>query len=74
MPTWRTEASQLQRTTHIDNLQRNENGEIFIQGIQDNRAFTGVISEETGVLSVGIALEGQVVTIFGACTPLDSAE
>lgn len=69
-----TEASQLQRTTEIDTMHRNEEGEIIVQGIQGNRAFSAVISEGTGVLSVAIALEGQVISVFGACTPLESSD
>jgi hypothetical protein len=43
---------------------------IFIQGIELGRAFSVVVSEDTGRLSAVIAGQDLTISIFGACTPL----
>jgi hypothetical protein len=63
-----TEASGENRATQIKHLER-ENGLITLQGVEMGRAFSFVISEETGMLSIGVALDGGGVVGFGACTP-----
>lgn len=63
-----TEASGLNRTTPIKTIER-ENGLIFLQGVEGGRAFSFVIAEATGFLSVGVAAEGMAVAVFGGCTP-----
>lgn len=63
-----TEASGHNRSTPIKNLERDD-GLIFLQGIENGRAFSFVIVEETGMVSIAVAREGLAVTIFGACTP-----
>jgi hypothetical protein len=64
-----TKASGENRSTPIKNLIR-EGGQIFLQGLEGGRAFSFVINEESGLLSVGVAADGRVVSVFGACTPL----
>jgi hypothetical protein len=64
-----TKASGENRSTPMKTLER-ENGLILIQGIEQGRAFSFVISESTGMLSVAVARDGKVVSVFGACTPL----
>jgi len=64
-----TKASGQNRSTPIRNLVR-EGGQIFLQGLEGGRAFSFVIDEESGSLSVGVAADGRVVSVFGACTPL----
>ncbi len=54
-----TEASGESRTTTVKNVTRSD-GRIFLQGVDRGRAFSFVIDEETGFLTV---------TVFGACTP-----
>ena len=64
-----TKASGENRSTAIRNLVR-EGGQIFLQGIEGGRAFSFVINEESGLMAVGVAADGRVVSVFGACTPL----
>jgi hypothetical protein len=64
-----TAASGQSRTTPIEHLE-SENGVIALQGSENGRGFTFVITEETGQLTVAIATTGEAVIVFGACTPL----
>jgi hypothetical protein len=64
-----TKASGENRSTPIRSIQR-EGGQIILQGLEGGRAFSFVIDEASGLLSVGMAAEGRVVSVFGACTPL----
>ena len=63
-----TAASGENRSTPIRAIVRDD-GLIFLQGVEGGRAFSFVITEETGFLSVGVAAEGMAVAAFGACTP-----
>ena len=63
-----TAASGESRTTAIDRLTRMD-GQIFLQGIQGGVAFSIVIAELTGDLSLAMATDGETATGFGACTP-----
>jgi hypothetical protein len=67
-----TKASGENRATPIKNLIR-EAGQIYLQGLEGGRAFSFVINEESGLLSAGVATDGKVVSVFGACTPLAQA-
>jgi len=64
-----TEASGENRATPIKHLERTE-GQILLQGAEAGRAFSFVITEVTGRLSVAVAAEGQAVAVFGACTTM----
>jgi len=64
-----TAASGENRTTAIEHLTRRD-GRIVVQGFENGRAFSWVITESTGRLAVAVATEGRVVAVFGACTPL----
>jgi hypothetical protein len=64
-----TEASGENRSTPIENIER-EGGLVFLQGIENGRAFSFVIVEASGVVSVAVAREDVTVTVFGSCTPL----
>lgn len=64
-----TAASGENRATPITNVQRDD-GLIVLQGVEAGRAFSFVITEETGMVSVAVAREGLNVAIFGACTPM----
>ena len=66
-----TKASGENRTTPIKSLTR-EGGTIYLQGLEGGRAFSFVINEETGQMAAGVATDGKVVSVFGACTPLAS--
>ena len=65
-----TAASGENRTTPIDHLRRKE-GDIVFHGYEMGRAFSWVIDEASGRVTVAIATDGISVAIFGACTPLD---
>ena len=56
------------RTTPIKNIER-AGGIVFLQGAEQGRAFSFVIDEADGFLSVGVATEGMTLGAFGGCTP-----
>jgi hypothetical protein len=66
-----TEASGENRTTPAEFLRR-EDGVIVIQGMELGRAFSIVVSEDLGSMSASIAAEDLTVSVFGACTPLQT--
>jgi hypothetical protein len=68
-----TAASGENRKTPILHLER-EAGNIYIQGIERQRAFSIVVTEKTGTLTAAVAREDFVVTVFGACTPATGAK
>ena len=51
-------------------LERSD-GLVFMQGIENGRAFSFVVEEETGTLSAAVARTGITVSVFGACTTRD---
>ena len=65
-----TEASGQKRRTTANALERS-GGKIFMQGIDNGRAFSFVIEEDSGVLTAAIAQHGITVSVFGACTDAD---
>jgi hypothetical protein len=67
-----TAASGLNRETPIAHVSR-EDGTIVLQGFEMGRAFSLVITEQTGRLTAAVAREGRAVSVFGACTPLAGA-
>ena len=64
-----TKASGENRTTPIKNLERGD-GLIILQGAEAGRAFSWVITEETGLATISVAIDGRGVIVFGACTPM----
>lgn len=67
-----TAASRLNRTTAIEHLSRSD-GVIVFHGFEMERAFSWVISEATGRLTVAVATDGRSVAVFGSCTPMTDA-
>ncbi len=65
-----TKASDENRSSPIDTLQR-EDGKIILQGIEAGRAFSFVIDEFTGLVTVAVSRDGLSVSVFGACTDAD---
>jgi hypothetical protein len=65
-----TKASSENRETPILTLERSE-GLVFIQGIENGRAFSFVVEERTGIFSAAVARMGITVSVFGACTTRD---
>jgi hypothetical protein len=66
-----TQAAERLRQTPIRTLERG-NGEIYLQGVENARAFSFVIDEATGVASIAIAADGMTISVFGACTPVET--
>lgn len=62
-----TRASAERRTTPVASYVR-EGGKIYLQGMQYGRAFSFVIDEATGLVTVAVSRDGLSVSIFGACT------
>jgi hypothetical protein len=58
-----------QRHSPFTHLARAD-GRIFIQGMENDRVFSLVIAEDTGLASMALALDGTTISVFGACTPL----
>ena len=67
-----TKASGESRTTPIVNLKR-EDGQIVLQGYENKRAFSFVIDEKMGWMTVAVARRDVAVSVFGACTPKTGA-
>lgn len=65
-----TKASKLNRRTAFSTMIR-EGGRIYLQGVERGRAFSLVINEDTGKLTVAVSRDGLSVTVFGACTDAD---
>ena len=68
-----TKASGQSRTTPITNLQR-DGGQVVLQGYENKRAFSFLIDEKTGWMTVAVARRDIAVTVFGACTPKTAGE
>ena len=63
-----TAASGENRATAIEHLSRSD-GMIVFHGFEMGRAFSWVIDELSGRVSVAIAADGGAVAVFGTCTP-----
>ena len=62
-----TRASNLNRATTFNSVEKSD-GLIYLQGIEGGRAFSFVIDEASGRMTVSIARDGIAVSVFGACT------
>jgi len=62
-----TKVSGEKRESKVANLSR-VGGRIFLQGIENNGAYSLLIEEESGRFSAAIARDGITHTVFGACT------
>jgi hypothetical protein len=62
-----TKASEQTRTTAFSTVSRNA-GKIYLQGIENGRAYSFVIDEATGSMTVAVSRDGVAVSAFGACT------
>ena len=63
-----TRASGDDRSTPINSQQRTA-GYIYLQGVENGRTFSMVVSENTGDLTFVVATDGETATMFGDCTP-----
>jgi len=62
-----TKASRDNRSTAFSSVSK-EDGIIYLQGIEGGRAFSFVIEEAGGHMTVSVARDGISVNVFGACT------
>ncbi len=62
-----TKASGENRSTPIQTIKR-EDSVIFLQGVEQGRAFSYVIDKATGLVTVSVSRDGVTVSVFGACT------
>lgn len=65
-----TKASGLNRATSFSNMSRNE-GLVYLQGVEGGRAFSFVIDENSGRMTVAVSSDGLAVNVFGVCTGTD---
>jgi len=65
-----TRASGLNRSTDFSAATK-ENGLVYLQGMEGGRAFSFVIDEATGRMTVSVARDGISVSVFGVCTDAD---
>ena len=65
-----TEASGKKRTSSANFVERSGN-KVFMQGVDNGRAFSFVIEEESGTMTVAVAHHGITVSVYGACTDAD---
>jgi len=65
-----TKSSELNRSTGFDKVEK-EDGLVFLQGIEGGRAFSFVIDEATGRMTVAVSRDGFSVSVFGACANTD---
>jgi MinD superfamily P-loop ATPase len=65
-----TKASEENRKTAIANVSRTD-GFIYLQGVENGRAYSFVIDEQSGRATVAVSRDGLSVSVFGACTDAD---
>lgn len=63
-----TAANSEQRTTPIGNVERAD-GMIILHGQEMGRAFTMLMDEPSGRVTLATVRDSVVVNVFGACTP-----
>lgn len=62
-----TKASEQNRSTEFSYVGK-DSGLIYLQGMEAGRAFSFVIDEATGRMTVAVSRDGLSVSVFGACT------
>lgn len=65
-----TKASNQNRSTKFTSVEKVD-GLIYLQGIEGGRAFSFVIHEASGRMTVAVSRDGMSVGVFGACTDTD---
>ena len=65
-----TKASNQNRSTEFTSVEKLD-GLIYLQGVEGGRAFSFVIDEATGRMTVAVSRDGLSVSVFGACTDTD---
>ena len=64
-----TAANERPRASAFPHLKR-ENGVLYLQGMENGRAFTIVIVDESGDMSATISTPAANISVYGVCTPL----
>ena len=62
-----TKSSVRNRSTTFSSVAK-QSGVIYLQGMEGGRAFSFVVNEATGRMSVAVSRDGLSVSVFGACT------
>jgi hypothetical protein len=62
-----TSASDENLTTKIDSVKR-DGGLIVLQGYEEGRAFSMVITESSGFATMGVTVDDGGVVVFASCT------
>lgn len=65
-----TKASDEKRSTKFSSVNQ-QDGLIYLQGLEGGRAFSFVIDEASGRMTVAVSRDGITVSVFGACTSTD---
>ena len=65
-----TEASSDDRVSKVANLVR-DNGRTFLQGVENNGAYSILIEDDLGRFTAAISRDGITMSAFGACTDAD---
>jgi hypothetical protein len=65
-----TEASGNKRESTIANISR-DGVRVFLQGVENSRAYSILIEEDLGRFSAAVARDGIILSVFGACTDAD---
>lgn len=65
-----TRASGENRSSEFSTVSK-EAGLVYLQGKEGGRAFSFVIDEATGRMTVAVSRDGLAVSVFGACTDAD---
>jgi hypothetical protein len=65
-----TKSSYENRSTSFNSVMKSD-GLIYLQGTEGERAFSFVIDEATGRMTVAVSRDGLSVSVFGACTDTD---
>lgn len=63
-----TPASGQNRESEAQSVTRSD-GKLVLQGVETGRAYSLFIEEASGLASFASVSDGQIVTIFAACTP-----
>jgi len=65
-----TKSSSQNRSSTFTSVMKKD-GLIFLQGVEVERAFSFIIDEVSGRMTVAVSLDGMSVSVFGACTDTD---
>ena len=65
-----TKSSNENRSTSFTSVSKSD-GLLYLQGVEGERAFSFVIDEATGRMTVAVSRDGISVSVFGACTDTD---